>query len=80
MTGPVMREGPAPRRPGAGGADHRTGRGVTAVYTVTETAERLKVSPWTVRRWISEGVLEGFRLGREWRVVAAPVDELVKGA
>ena len=53
---------------------------MTAVYTVTETAERLKVSPWTVRRWIAEGVLEGFRLGREWRVIAAPVDELMKGA
>jgi excisionase family DNA binding protein len=38
--------------------------------TVNEVAERLKVTPLTVRRWLNAGSLEGIQLGDRagWRV------------
>jgi excisionase family DNA binding protein len=35
----------------------------TEIATVAEVAERLKVDPSTVRRWISSGVLKAVRIG-----------------
>jgi excisionase family DNA binding protein len=38
-------------------------------YTVSEVADRLKVDPSVVRRWIYAGVLKGYQVGgRRWRV------------
>ncbi len=39
-----------------------------ALYTVTETAKLLKVSPRTVRRWIEKGDLRVHRFGRQIRI------------
>ncbi len=39
-----------------------------ALYSVTETAELLKVSPKTVRRWIGKGDLKVHRFGRQIRI------------
>ena len=38
--------------------------------TVEQVAERLKVSPWTVRRWLRDKEIEGFRLSDRagWRI------------
>ena len=41
--------------------------------TVTEAATRLRVAPSTIRRWIREGDLPAYRLGRR-RVGLKPVD------
>ncbi len=40
------------------------------LMTVNEVAEELKVHPRTVKRWISDGHLSGFKLGDRagWRV------------
>lgn len=35
---------------------------------IVDIARQLDVQPRTVRRWIFEGQLEAFRLGRVWRV------------
>jgi len=41
----------------------------TDFLTVREVAERLKVNPQTVRRWIRAGILPASRVGRrQWRV------------
>lgn len=37
-------------------------------YTIPETAERLKVSPKTVRRWIAQGKLKVHRFGKQLRI------------
>ena len=39
-------------------------------YTVEEIASRLKVSPFTVRRWLRQGLLRGRSFGGKtgWRV------------
>ena len=39
------------------------------LLTVQEAAERLKLNPQTVRRWIRRGLLPGTKIGRkEWRI------------
>lgn len=39
-----------------------------APLTVAEVAEQMGRSESTVRGWLGSGELEGFRVGREWRV------------
>ena len=38
--------------------------------TVEQVAERLKVSTWTVRRWLRDKEIEGFRMSDRagWRI------------
>ncbi len=42
------------------------------LLTPTQVAERLQIHERTVTRWLREGYLRGFKLGKEWRV--APAD------
>lgn len=45
---------------------------------VQETAELLKVSKWTIYRWIEEGRLSAVKFGRSsLRVVRTSVDEMI---
>lgn len=37
-------------------------------HTIPETAKQLKVSPKTVRRWITDGRLKAHRFGKQIRV------------
>ena len=45
------------------------------LFTVEEVAERLKVHPESVRRWLRDGRMRGFRMARRagWRVTEAEV-------
>jgi len=48
----------------------------TEFLTVREVAERLKLNPQTVRRWIRAGLLPASRIGRrQWRVRAQDVEK-----
>ena len=38
------------------------------LLTPEEVADRLKVSIFTVRRWIHQGELPAYRIGRGWRI------------
>ena len=40
---------------------------MTPLYTLSEAAAALRVSPKTVHRMLDSGRLRGMRLGREWR-------------
>ncbi len=44
--------------------------------TVNQVAERLKVTPLTVRRWLNNGELDGIQLGDRagWRITEAALD------
>ncbi len=48
------------------------------VLTIQETAQMLKVSPITVRRFIADGRLEAVRVGRGARVRREALDQLVE--
>lgn len=37
-------------------------------FTVEEIADRLKVAPLTVRRWLKSGELRGIKFGKLWRI------------
>lgn len=39
-----------------------------AMASVEEAAERLAVSPATVRRWVVDGTIIGRRIGRSWKI------------
>jgi excisionase family DNA binding protein len=48
--------------------------------TVAEVAERLKVYPGTVKRWLREGKLVGVALGDRagWRIAESDLEEFLE--
>lgn len=46
----------------------------SAFLTVDEVAALLKVSIYTVRRWINDGALPAYKVGRSWRVAPAELN------
>ena len=42
------------------------------LLTPAQVAERLQIHERTVTRWLRDGYLRGFKLGKEWRI--APSD------
>ena len=38
------------------------------IYTPEEIAEKLKVSEQTIRRYLREEKMEGFKIGNSWRI------------
>lgn len=43
--------------------------------TLEEVAKYLKVSPWTIYRFVRQGRLPCYRLGHQWRFRKSMVDE-----
>lgn len=52
----------------------------TDLLTVAEVAALLRVSPATVRRWLTAGDAKGVKVGKSWRVSQAEVDRIRYGA
>lgn len=50
--------------------------GVKTILTVKQVAELLQVSIPQVRRMIANGELSAMKVGREWRVPKAALEEL----
>jgi excisionase family DNA binding protein len=44
-------------------------------FTPREVSELLRVSVYTVRRWIRQGYLPAYKVGRGWRVSAKAIDQ-----
>lgn len=53
--------------------------GEDMVYTLQETAEKLKCSLGTVRNMVKRGELHVLKFGRTVRVTATELDRLLKG-
>jgi excisionase family DNA binding protein len=52
------------------------------LLTVAEVAERLRLKPETVRRWLRSGRLRGISLGSDhagWRVRESEIERLLSG-
>ncbi|MFI7134198.1 helix-turn-helix domain-containing protein [Nonomuraea sp. NPDC050153] len=41
-----------------------------------EVAERFRVDPSTIRRWVHSGRIRGHRYGRDWRIPLSEVERL----
>lgn len=48
------------------------------IYTPEEVAEILDVAPTTIRKWLRNGHLKGFRPGRLWRISEEQLQEFIK--
>jgi excisionase family DNA binding protein len=49
------------------------------LLTVTEAAERVRVSPETIRNWLKDGYLKGTRLpGGDYRVNSEDLERILK--
>jgi excisionase family DNA binding protein len=48
------------------------------VLTVNQVAERLQVTPRTVKAWLTDGRLQGIKMGRLWRIRPEAVEELLR--
>lgn len=48
------------------------------LLTVNEAAERLALSPDTIRKWLRSGQIEGVKVSRIWRVYEQDIEEIVK--
>ena len=46
-----------------------------AVLTPEEVSQMLRVSVYTVRRWIKEGSLPAYKVGRGWRISEMAMNE-----
>jgi excisionase family DNA binding protein len=51
------------------------------LLTVEEAAQRLKVTPYTIRKWLRQGRLRGIKVagGQRWRIRAEDLDALIEG-
>jgi len=50
----------------------------TRLLTLKQAAERVQLSPWTMRRAIDRGELAGFRFGRRIRVSEEALDAWIR--
>jgi excisionase family DNA binding protein len=47
--------------------------------TVQEVSDLLRVSVYTVRRWIKDGALPAYKVGRGWRIRDTDLDRWLDG-
>jgi excisionase family DNA binding protein len=47
------------------------------VYSPDEFADRLRVPPTTVRRWLREGRIKGRKIGRRWFVPHSEIEKTI---
>ena len=46
------------------------------IYTVEQAAEKLTVSPQTIRAWLRNGTLPGHKVGHFWRITDDDIKEM----
>ncbi len=48
------------------------------IMTITEVAQYLKISEVTTYKFVQEGKIPGFKIGRHWRVKRSDLDEFIE--
>ena len=48
------------------------------VYTVEEISEMLKVSSVVIRKHLRSGDLQGYKIGKHWRIPKESLDKFLK--
>lgn len=49
-------------------------------YTIKEVAEILKVAYLTVYRWVKDGKIDAYKLGKEYRIKKVDLDNFVESS
>ena len=49
------------------------------LLTPEQVAERLQISIVTVKKWLTDGKLPGYKVGRQWRISEAELEKFVEG-
>ena len=57
--------------------DNTNGKDLPVMLTISEVAEYLKLHELTVRRLAREGELPAFKVGRQWRIQRAKLQEWI---
>lgn len=50
------------------------------VFTVYEAAEYLRVSPYTIRKWLRKGKIPGRKIGRAYHIVEAELEDMLRSS
>ena len=48
------------------------------LLTPAQVAERLQIHERTVTRWLRDGYMRGFKLGKEWRIAPGDLDSFME--
>ncbi len=48
------------------------------LLTPTQVADRLQIHERTVTRWLRDGYMRGFKLGKEWRIAPADLNKFME--
>ena len=48
------------------------------LLTPGQIAERLQIHERTITRWLRDGFLRGFKLGKEWRIAPADLNAFME--
>ena len=57
--------------------ENASGKDLPVMLTISEVAEYLKLHELTVRRLAREGELPAFKVGRQWRIQRAKLQEWI---
>ncbi len=48
------------------------------LLTPVQVADRLQIHERTITRWLRDGYLRGFKLGKEWRIAPADLNAFME--
>ena len=48
------------------------------LLTPAQVADRLQIHERTVTRWLRDGYMRGFKLGKEWRIAPADLETFME--
>ena len=49
------------------------------LLTPAQVADRIQIQERTVTRWLRDGFLSGYKLGKEWRIAADDLESFLHG-
>ena len=52
---------------------------IEMLLTPAQVAERIQIQERTVTRWLRQGYLSGYKLGKEWRIAPDDLETFLDG-
>ena len=51
---------------------------IGTLLTPAQVADRIQIQERTVTRWLRDGFLSGYKLGKEWRIASTDLEEFME--